>query len=398
MMGSASTTIYQQQVDAFEQELRNSRLSPIVESYAVQRLKDIAFIPPLCLRRINEVHSRYEHSIGVAYLAHLLATSSGLSKDGQDTLIVAGLLHDIGHAPFSHAAEQFLAETRRRYHHANGLRLSARIGRTTDPTLSVLVQHAINALYRGRGGLWYQVFDGIWSADNIDGIYRSCRTFEMDAFDPLRVINDLRIEPTGGHLVTLPGDAQSEARQAVFHSTREIYHDRLRSNYVMAAEAMLVRALYAATEHDATLPHQLDGLNDMNLIERLSAFPDSRDLIQLLLKGTPYIPLWGRSAKVAHQFLAEVGWGRSRCDIGRRRLLEERIARTIGARSTDVIVYVTSEKQIVDGLPTQMELDFSSSGFGVAHVTKPPSPPTKRVRRGRVLHIFVHPHLGNAVR
>ncbi|MBN1540373.1 MAG: HD domain-containing protein, partial [Candidatus Thermoplasmatota archaeon] len=51
-------------------------------------------------------HTRYEHSFGVAHVAGLLADSIGLDEHELNLVRTAGLLHDIGHGPFSHTMEK----------------------------------------------------------------------------------------------------------------------------------------------------------------------------------------------------------------------------------------------------------------------------------------------------
>jgi HD superfamily phosphohydrolase len=53
-------------------------------------------------------HSRYTHSVGVGLSARRLGESLGLSKEDLAVLQAAAFLHDIGHAPFSHAVEAAL--------------------------------------------------------------------------------------------------------------------------------------------------------------------------------------------------------------------------------------------------------------------------------------------------
>ncbi len=68
----------------------------------------------------SATHTRKEHSIGVAYLAglmvrHLRAAQSdelelGISENDILCVELAGLVHDLGHGPFSHMFETFMAQ------------------------------------------------------------------------------------------------------------------------------------------------------------------------------------------------------------------------------------------------------------------------------------------------
>lgn len=48
-------------------------------------------------------HTRFSHSLGVAFLADKVATILGLSDDERRVLVISALLHDFGHPPFSHS-------------------------------------------------------------------------------------------------------------------------------------------------------------------------------------------------------------------------------------------------------------------------------------------------------
>lgn len=56
----------------------------------------------------SATHTRFSHSLGVMYLAGKLAKSLGVSNETIRINQVAGLLHDIGHLPFSHTIEHLL--------------------------------------------------------------------------------------------------------------------------------------------------------------------------------------------------------------------------------------------------------------------------------------------------
>lgn len=52
--------------------------------------------------------SRYEHSLGVCYLAGICAEHLGLRERDKIELMLAGLYHDVGTPPFAHAMEEVL--------------------------------------------------------------------------------------------------------------------------------------------------------------------------------------------------------------------------------------------------------------------------------------------------
>jgi hypothetical protein len=55
-------------------------------------------------------HTRFEHSLGTMYLADMAARRFGLSEKDRMLVVAAGLLHDIGHGPFSHASEPLMEQ------------------------------------------------------------------------------------------------------------------------------------------------------------------------------------------------------------------------------------------------------------------------------------------------
>jgi len=55
-------------------------------------------------------HTRFEHSLGVSYIAGTLGREIGLDRDEVRLIMAAGMLHDIGHGPFSHTLEGIFHE------------------------------------------------------------------------------------------------------------------------------------------------------------------------------------------------------------------------------------------------------------------------------------------------
>ncbi len=78
----------------------------IVDTVEVQRLRRIKQLGFTNLVYPGANHTRFEHSIGTLFLADKLAHKLDLDEEIIELLRVCGLLHDIGHAPFSHVSER----------------------------------------------------------------------------------------------------------------------------------------------------------------------------------------------------------------------------------------------------------------------------------------------------
>jgi HD superfamily phosphohydrolase len=84
----------------------------IIDSYPVQRLHRLRQLAGAEYVYPGANHTRFEHSVGVMYLAGRVVEnpniSQCISEDEAEMVRIAGLLHDVGHGPFSHVFEQLL--------------------------------------------------------------------------------------------------------------------------------------------------------------------------------------------------------------------------------------------------------------------------------------------------
>ena len=99
----------------------DTMLLKLIDSYEFQRLRRIRQLGVSWFTYPTAVHTRFSHSIGVAYLAGMIFDKLSLEEeirfddDGDQFVLpraelklllqAAALLHDIGHGPFSHAFE-----------------------------------------------------------------------------------------------------------------------------------------------------------------------------------------------------------------------------------------------------------------------------------------------------
>ena len=86
----------------------------IIDSFPVQRLHRLRQLAGAEYVYPAANHTRFEHSLGVMYLAGLSCENSNLTdylaKDEIQTIRFAALLHDVGHGPFSHIYEHLLVK------------------------------------------------------------------------------------------------------------------------------------------------------------------------------------------------------------------------------------------------------------------------------------------------
>ncbi|OIR22028.1 MAG: hypothetical protein BEU02_00575 [Marine Group III euryarchaeote CG-Epi5] len=84
----------------------NELESSLVDTEPYQRLRWIKQLGSANLVYPGANHTRLEHSIGVSHLAKQMAIQSGVPDDEMHLVSIAGLLHDLGHSPYSHLADE----------------------------------------------------------------------------------------------------------------------------------------------------------------------------------------------------------------------------------------------------------------------------------------------------
>ena len=267
----------------------------IIEQSAFQRLRRIRQLAWTDQVYPGAMHTRFEHSLGVLHVAdqlyestitrsrellrsELVYTDEGLRRD-RVLVRLAALLHDVGHAPFSHASEDlfpFLDDSstegkRKRFKHEN---YSAAIIRTQ--LRDCIENHPLNQNFdlkadtiadllegntrAGRALFWRELVSGQLDSDRIDYLIRdSLHTgVHYGRFDWRRLVNSVQItqgyEDGGPRLGVSEGGFHAAeglvlARyfmftQVYFHKTRVAYDIHLKN----ALSAMLPGGVFPSPE------------------------------------------------------------------------------------------------------------------------------------------------------
>lgn len=78
----------------------------IMDTLPLQRLRRVKQVGLSSMVYPSATHTRFSHSLGVMYLAGMFADSLDMSDQEYRTLRIAGLIHDVGHGPFSHTSDR----------------------------------------------------------------------------------------------------------------------------------------------------------------------------------------------------------------------------------------------------------------------------------------------------
>jgi len=80
----------------------------IIDTVEMQRLRRIRQLGFSYLVYPGANHTRFEHSLGVYHLTNVLLDRLEVEKEEEKELLVASLIHDIGHGPYSHVTEPLI--------------------------------------------------------------------------------------------------------------------------------------------------------------------------------------------------------------------------------------------------------------------------------------------------
>lgn len=80
----------------------------LINTPHVQRLRNIQQLGLVDIIYPGAKHSRFEHSLGTMHVAAIIGKTLELNDEDIMKLRLSGLLHDVGHATFSHAVESVL--------------------------------------------------------------------------------------------------------------------------------------------------------------------------------------------------------------------------------------------------------------------------------------------------
>jgi hypothetical protein len=194
---------------AFPRNKFGELLEAIFDTQAYQRLRGIRQNGVMNLVFHGAEHSRFAHSIGVAHIAGAMFDASvsnsqvKYSENEREETILAALLHDVGHGPFSHTLEEIIKATERsqfdhetmteRFISEPGSEIYRILSQYRPDLPSRLVPY-INKKKRTQSQWFYAIVSSQLDADRIDYLMRDSRMSGVNhLFDSKRLIQFLGV-------------------------------------------------------------------------------------------------------------------------------------------------------------------------------------------------------------
>ena len=274
----------------------NSNELKIIDTSIFQRLRRIRQLSGAHLIYPGAQHTRFEHSLGVMHIAsmagHALNEKGIVSSDNIQNLRFAGLLHDIGHGPFSHIFEELL-QKRKMSHEDMGrdIILKTQIGDLISA--NGFNKKLITELAFGDSKFQFmnEIISGALSADIMDYLLRdgyftgaehakidhNRLTYSLDVYK-----NKLALEKSAlVNFETMMISRYQMFKAVYFHKT------------VRAGEVMLLESMYLAEEElglSSTSLNEYLKLTDEVILSKLLNLPERNSKLRIAKKiATDYL-------------------------------------------------------------------------------------------------------------
>jgi len=267
---------------------REEKLIGTAPFLRLQKVKQLGFVYRVWP---GAMHTRYEHSLGCYYLAvralrSLLQRGAdgglyGVSISSVQTLVVASLLHDIGHYPFSHTIEELGYPIIPHEKVGRAIIEKSEIAAILEQDYALSPERVADFIDPPRARplppddeLLQSLLSGALDVDKLDYLARDARACNVPygGVDVARLQGALRIHPNvHGHRRIVVTHKGISPLHSLLHARQEMFDNIYWHHTSRALQVMLLRAVQEALLAGAMQAEQLAGLDDASLLSLLTS-------------------------------------------------------------------------------------------------------------------------------
>lgn len=348
----------------------------LFQTKELARLREVylSAVPPWTIPA-GTCASRFEHSVGVAYLARIVGRKKEFKNIARD-LYFAALAHDLASPPFSHVSEPIQEKVFGKNHEEfiDEILEDSEFGKKAKRQGGSLSQ--ISKLVQGKLPPFSDILNGSIDIDNLDNSLRFCVSMgimQRKNYQPVKIAQGYAIKD--GKLVFQK--RMTRALEA-WERTRQIAYGFVYGPANLPPGTMLLRALDFAYK-EGEIDREFFFLTDSQAFRYLEEKCNRRT--NILVRACRLWQFYPRVFKSADLQLKKNTKPLYK-DLDARFLFTNRLAKSIGAEPEEVAVFLGYNKGF-----KKIHIPILGKMGQTYHAPK--SPPTW------IAQVFVHPKLAN---
>lgn len=231
----------------------------IIDTFEFQRLRDLKQLGAVHFVYPSATHTRFEHSLGVCHLSKQMSKKlfgdeiiPKTNRFAWELISIAGLIHDIGHGPFSHLYDNFIRKEHEPEHEERGCEIFREMVKKykldlSDNEVNIIID-MVNPPEDKHYNPYYQIVANKVNqidVDKIDYIQRDCYHIGLQfggEWSRLLTMCEVTIlESPNVKLITWPKKLEYEIFQ--LFSTRYRLHKQVYNHHTVKAYEYLISEL-----------------------------------------------------------------------------------------------------------------------------------------------------------
>jgi HD superfamily phosphohydrolase len=279
------------------------RMGYIIDSPEFKRLHNLRQLGATYLVYPSANHTRFEHSLGVSHLAKKLMLSlkeknpqMEIFTDSTIELVqIAGLIHDIGHGPFSHLYDDYVRSPEDMEHEERGIEIFKKMVKENKMSFTAsevnFIIELINPGPKVKNSWLYQIIANKYCSidvDKIDYIQRDSYHLGFGLSEKYeRLITSCDIKNFEGNMVLAWPDKLQDEIISLFETRYRLHKKVYCHRTVKASEYIITDILkYIITENNFNFKYLYDDLISFPFksvnIQKLKEKLDKRELPKMI--------------------------------------------------------------------------------------------------------------------